>query len=418
MSPLRPFLVLLLFLLLGAITDRVEARETRAVWFSTVWGLDFPTRPATTTATITRQQNELIRKLDSLQQLNINLIFFQTRLRADMAYRSELEPWHYVFGGKTGADPGYDLLQFAIEACHERGMEFHAWMVCMPIGSIKGERDKGELALSRRRPELCLLHDKEWYLNPAEPQTAHYLADLAEEITKRYPIDGIHLDYIRYPDHVKGYPDGEIFRKSGASNLGVWRRENINRIVGTIHDRVKATDPKVLVSCAVIGRYSSGGLMRPGWRAYDDVFQDAVKWIKEEKCDFVVPMLYYNSDRFLQNLEDWTANIPAERVVAGLYTSMLDPKEKNWEQQHITAQIEQSAALKIAGVAHFRAKPLFENEKGIAQQLKQGAYANFVHPHLPSRIGVIDNPCERIRLTIDDLHFEFDNSALQPMFHK
>ncbi|MGL5690445.1 MAG: family 10 glycosylhydrolase, partial [Bacteroidales bacterium] len=115
-------------------------QEYRGVWFSTVWGLDFPSKPVSNIFTIEKQKKELTSKLDSLQKMNINVLFFQVRNRGDLAYESVLEPWHYVFGGKTGVSPNYDLIRFAIDETHKRNMEFHAWFVCMPLGSDKFNR--------------------------------------------------------------------------------------------------------------------------------------------------------------------------------------------------------------------------------------------------------------------------------------
>ncbi|MGL5012727.1 MAG: glycoside hydrolase family 10 protein [Bacteroidales bacterium] len=412
---MRIFSWLLLLLFVMPLT--AAQRETRAVWFTTAWGLDFPSRIATSASTINRQKGELVRKLDSLQRLNINLIFFQTRIRADLAYPSTIEPWHYVFGGKTGVDPGYDLLSFAIEESHKRGMEFHAWMVCLPIGTVRAEREKGNLALSKRRADIAIRHSGEWFLNPGNPATANYLAHLAQEITKRYPIDGIHLDYIRYPDRPQGYPDSDLFKRSGAAKLEDWRRDNITNVVSAIYDSVKSVDANVRVSCAVIGRYSNGASRNPGWRAYDDVYQDPVEWIKRGKCDFIVPMLYYNTDRFADNLKDWVENVPPKRVVAGLYTSMIDPKEKNWNEHSILDQIALASDLGLAGSAHFRAMPLVDNVKGLSSMLRVGRYSERIdcHNYLLETPIVEDR---RDRVIIDGVEYLFDNSALAPMFDK
>lgn len=51
------------------------------------------------------------------------------------------------------------------------------------------------------------------------PQTDNYLASIVREIVSRYDIDGIHLDYIRYPERASDFPDQSTYRKYGKKNL-------------------------------------------------------------------------------------------------------------------------------------------------------------------------------------------------------
>ena len=118
--------------------------EIRATWLTTLGGMDWPTRKANSAKGIEAQKNELIRQLDALKaaknelirQLdalkaaNFNTVLFQTRLRGDVIYPSAIETFAESLTGHTGKNPGYDPLQFAIEECHKRGLELHAWLVC------------------------------------------------------------------------------------------------------------------------------------------------------------------------------------------------------------------------------------------------------------------------------------------------
>lgn len=126
------FLFLLSLLPLHAQTS--PKHEVRAAWITAVYGLDWPRTKATTPAGIRRQKEELIDILDRLKEANFNTVLFQTRTRGDVLYRSDIEPFNSILTGKTGGDPGYDPLAFAVEECHKRGMECHAWMVTIPLG--------------------------------------------------------------------------------------------------------------------------------------------------------------------------------------------------------------------------------------------------------------------------------------------
>ena len=99
--------------------------EIRAAWITTIGGLDWPTVKATSAYGIKRQKEELCKQLDMLKEANFNTVLFQTRLRGDVIYPSIYETFAESLAGKTGRNPGYDPLKFAIEECHKRGMEIH-----------------------------------------------------------------------------------------------------------------------------------------------------------------------------------------------------------------------------------------------------------------------------------------------------
>ena len=78
-------------------------------------------------------------------------------------------------------------------------MELHAWLVAIPIGNTRQIRMLGKNALTRKHPSLCRQFKGSWYLDPGNPGTDEYLANIVREIVSGYDVDGIHLEYIRYP---------------------------------------------------------------------------------------------------------------------------------------------------------------------------------------------------------------------------
>ena len=97
--------------------------------------MDWPRNKATNANGIRRQQEELCQILDQLKEANFNTVMLQTRLRGDLIYPSSIETFPEALTGRTGRNPGYDPLAFAIEECHKRGMELHAWIVTIPSGN-------------------------------------------------------------------------------------------------------------------------------------------------------------------------------------------------------------------------------------------------------------------------------------------
>jgi uncharacterized lipoprotein YddW (UPF0748 family) len=105
-------------------------QEVRAVWLTSVFNLDWPKEKdvVSTSEDIRQQKKDLDRILDQLADTHINMVFLQTRLRGDVIYPSEIEPWScFIKTNRVNTD--YDPLAYAIEACHKRGMECHAWLV-------------------------------------------------------------------------------------------------------------------------------------------------------------------------------------------------------------------------------------------------------------------------------------------------
>ena len=351
-------------------------QEIRAVWLTTIYGLDWPHRPATSEREYQAQRETLTDLLDRLADANFNMVFIQARLRGDVIYRSVIEPANKILTGKYGRMPDYDPLAFAVEECHKRGMECHAWFVTFPVGTEKNVREQGKLSVVKRHPKLCKLYNGEWYLDPGVPETADYILSLVKELVSGYDIDGIHFDYIRYPEQANRFPDKSVYRKYGKSmKMADWRRENINKMVFKIYDWVKQVKPWVQVSSSPLGKYSRiKEVPNAGWTAYESVFQDPKRWMEAGKQDMVVPMMYYLHKNFFPFVDNWVENSNGRFVVPGLGAYRLDKSEADWALNDITDQIDYSRYFGGAGCAFFRCGNVLYNEKGLYKELKERYY--------------------------------------------
>lgn len=350
--------------------------EIRGVWLTTVYGLDWPHHPATTEAGRIAQQEELRLILDRLQEANFNTVFLQVRLRGDVIYRSAIEPASKTFSGKYGVMPGYDPLSFAIEECHKRGMECHAWFVTFPLGTEKSVKEQGVLSVVKRHPSLCKRHNGEWYLDPGVPGTADYILSLVKELVLNYDIDGIHFDYIRYPEQAKSFPDAKVYNRYGKPKaLSEWRRENINQMVYRIYDWVKQAKPWVQVSSSPLGKYSRiPKVPNAGWTAYESVFQDPKKWLENGKQDMIVPMMYYLNKNFYPFVDNWVENSGGRLVVPGLGAYRMEKEEADWALTDITDQIDYCRYYGGSGCAFFRCGNVLHNTKGLYDELRNHYY--------------------------------------------
>lgn len=324
--------------------------EVRAVWLTTIGGIDWPHSYAQSERSAEKQKEELRAILDRLQKANINTVLLQTRIRATTIYPSQYEPWDGCLSGFPGKSPGYDALQFAIDECHKRGMEVHAWVVTIPVGKWNSY---GCRQLRKRFPRLIKRIGQDGYMDPEATQTGCYLAEMCREIVQRYDVDGIHLDYIRYPETWK-------FRISKDQARG-----NITRIVEKIHQAVKKEKPWVKMSCSPIGKFDDlSRYWSHGWNAYTKVAQDAQAWLKDGLMDELFPMMYFRGDQFFPFAIDWKEHSYGKIIAPGLGIYFLDPKEGKWNISDITSELYH---LRNIGEGHafFRNKFLLDNHQGV-----------------------------------------------------
>lgn len=347
--------------------------EVRAVWLTTLMGLDWPKQPAHNIEQAKAQQKALCQMLDRLKECGINTVLFQARIRSTTAYPSAIEPWDGVFTGTPGKRPNYDPLKFAIDECHKRGMECHAWVVAFPICKVATAKQLGKAALPNTHPELCQKCGDQWMMDPGVPGTAPYLAKICKEIATNYDIDGIHLDYIRYPESAIPFNDDRTYRRyANGRNKATWRKENINRCVTAIHDAVKAVRPWIKMSCSPVGKYSDlARYSSRGWNARDAVSQDAQMWLQRGWMDMLFPMMYFDGDHYYPFLADWKENDHGRPVVPGLGIYFLNEREKKLALAQCATPNERGTPRRVGRTSLFQSTFFIEQRKGAIRLVKK-----------------------------------------------
>ena len=386
------FSLLFLCTLLHALQAQPK-REVRAVWLTTIGGLDWPHNYSQHKLSMEKQKQELRNILNKLQKAGINTVLLQTRIRGTVIYPSDHEPWDGCLSGFPGTSPGYDALQFAIEEGHKRGMELHAWVVTIPVGKWN---TLGCKRLRKRFPNLIVKIGEDGYMNPEKSQTGDYLSQICREITERYDIDGIHLDYIRYPETWK-------IKVSGDQG-----RAYITGIVTKIHDAVKSVKPWVKMSCSPIGKADDlARYWSHGWNARTKVLQDAQNWLRDGLMDELFPMMYFKDNNFYPFAIDWQEQSQGKIIVPGLGIYFMSPREKNWSLMDITREMHVTRSLGM-GHAYFRSKFFTDNLKGIYDAAlndidRQPAlvpamtWANATKPQKPTLLAVKNDRIEWLK---------------------
>ncbi len=289
-------LIALLFTSVAGAQARYPKREFRGAWIQCVNG-QFQGMPTE------KMQQLLISQLNSLQGAGINAIIFQVRAEADALYKSSYEPWSRFLTGVQGKAPSpyWDPMQFMIDECHKRGMEFHAW-----INPYRA-KTKGTSALSpihpyMKHPELFVTYAGQLYFDPALPENRKYICKIVRDIVSRYDVDAIHMDdyFYPYPNPGEDFPDNISFAQYGRgySNKADWRRDNVNVLIKEIHETVRACKPWVKFGVSPFGIYRNkksdpNGSDTRGLQNYDDLYADVLMWINNGWVDYNIPQIYW-----------------------------------------------------------------------------------------------------------------------------
>jgi uncharacterized lipoprotein YddW (UPF0748 family) len=216
-----------------------------------------------------------------------------------------------------------DAVAECLAACRKHGIEMHVWKVNWNLGHtvpkeyVERMRSGGRLQRSSKGVE-------EPWLCPSHPANRQLEIDSMVEVARKYPVDGIHFDYIRYPGHDHCFCDGcrERFGKvvgapvanwpADVQRGGVlhakwldWRRENISAVVEAVHREARAARPGIRISAAVFREWATDR---------DGVGQDWKLWCDRGWLDFVCPMDYTPSNRRFEGMVsrqvEWAGKVP------------------------------------------------------------------------------------------------------------
>ena len=365
-------------------------REFRGVWIATVGNEDWPSQPGLTAA---QQQQELNGILDRAQALHLNAVLLQVRPACDALYASANEPWSPYLTGMMGKPPdtGYDPLQYAVDAAHQRGLEIHAWF--NPFRALQS----GEAAhfppssdhISRTHPEWARAYGGLLWLDPGLAAVRDYSLAVIADVVRRYDIDGVHLDDFFYPYQIKDpqghpvdFPDAPTFAayRAGGGKLSPsdWRRANIDDFVKRVYATVKRIKPYVKVGISPFGIWRPGHPAQiRGLDSYESLASDSRRWLHEGWVDYLSPQLYWRVEQTAQSypalLSWWIGeNALGRHLWPGLYTSRAETPAGKWPTDEIEYQIKTTRGIAGAsGNVHFSAHFLLPGDPATPNTLPQ-----------------------------------------------
>jgi len=328
-------------------------REFRGVWVAAVANIDWPSRPG---LPVDSQKVELIRLLDRTRALGLNAFILHVRPAGDALYQSSLEPWSEYLTGEQGRapEPFYDPLEFAVREAHASGLELHAWFNPFRARHPSARSPFAANHIARTRPDLVKQYGSFLWMDPGEDDVRKHTIEVITDVTRRYDIDGVHIDDYFYPYRERDssgreidFPDSAVYARyraaGGRLERGDWRRSNVDRFIDDMYDAVKKVKPWVKVGVSPIGSWRQNVTWQTrGFDAYESIYADARKWLMDGSLDYLVPQLYWPIARtdvsFPVLLNWWAKQNPRGR---GLYAG-LDPSNvsaTNWPGDEIISQI-------------------------------------------------------------------------------
>ncbi|WP_420832741.1 family 10 glycosylhydrolase [Nostoc edaphicum] len=312
--------------------DRKLAQpEIRAVWLDR--------------GTIVRAGSKagLAQIFDRLAQAGINTVFFETVNAGYTIYPSQ------VAKEQNPLIRGWDPLEEAVKLAHERDMELHAWVWTFAAGN---QRHNEILNINPNYPGPVLAAHPDWanydnlgnmipvgqskpFFDPANPEVRQYLLKLYEEIVTKYKVDGLQLDYIRYPfqdpsaGRIYGY--GKAARAQFQQLTGVdpvnispsqadlwqkwtkFRTEQVDSFVAQASQQLRQKQPNLILSVAVFPLQEAERIQK--------IQQNWETWARRGDVDLIVPMTYaLDTSRFQRLAQPWIASkqLGATLLVPGI----------------------------------------------------------------------------------------------------
>jgi uncharacterized lipoprotein YddW (UPF0748 family) len=302
----------------GGMRQPATPGEIRALWV-TRWDYS---RPEHVTAIMANART-----------MGFNTVFFQVRGAGTTYFRSAVEPWAWELTSRsaesTGREPTWDPLRTAIQEARARGLSIHAYINTLPgwEKNMTPPAASRQLWVSRRDWFMVDRQGRTMpsspfysFLNPALPEVQRHLADLVRDMLTRYDVDGVHLDYIRWPGEKGDYSydartramfaeETSQWSGSESAKWNRWRASRIRLVLRHIYAATRATRPG-LVSAAVFADPDA---------AQNSHMQWSWEWTPGAECDMLFPMNYSaRMPTFTSRAEFFLQRVDTNRLAMGL----------------------------------------------------------------------------------------------------
>jgi len=363
-----PLILSLLALTLNGTAAEQAKPEFRAMWISSYSSDADMISPA-----------NIDRLVADAKKANLNALIVQVRKTGDALYNSDYEP-----RAENLRLPDFDPLAYIIEKAHVQGIEVHAWLNTYKVWE-KGSFPQSPNHVFNQHPEwisksIAGTRDRsgQYALDPGAKPVQDFLYEIYMDVLRKYDVDGIHLDYVRYWDKSYGYSDLAVSRFNRATGrTGVpkpadpiwceWRRDRVTDLVRQIYIGAKVIKPWVKVTAAVVASQPCPRDFRNS-HPYGSLLQDWERWTREGIVDAVIPMNYKTETnaKSAKLFRDWIEGMVRWKHDRHVYNGILIQGTKSF-----LTQIEASRKRGTDGVVGFafnrgQSRPRSEMVKALA----------------------------------------------------
>lgn len=293
-------------------TEETSVEEIKGIWVS-----QFDMHPIFRDGSKQRAEEDYRIKIramiNNLVRDGFDTVFLQVRPNGDSMYESSIYPTSKYIAGVFGGEIDYDAIGIYLETAKASGLSVHAWinpfrlcsedeLLAYGRGILYEWYNEGVGKRVERGGDGLL------YLDPAYEEATELIVSGAKEILDKYNFDGIHIDDYFYPTEFE-LDDGNEFKNSSHSDLGDFRRSNIDRTVKALYDTVHGFEAKVFGVSPAGNIYS----LASGW--YVDIYT----WLSNDGfLDYVMPQLYFGFENaicpFEQVLADWVSAVKNDSI--------------------------------------------------------------------------------------------------------
>lgn len=381
--------------------------------FSLAFAQSMPVRPVEArsvwldrgTIVSTRNAAGMSALFDKLKAAGINVVYFETNNAGFTMFPSRVST-------QNPDTVGWDPLGTAVREAHKRGMELHSWCWIFAVGNLRHNPIIGRdpdypgpvlstndfsWALAGSTGSLLPKDQPEYWIDPANLEGRQWIKNLLTEVVQRYPVDGLQLDYIRYPFNARGKDMGfdwvgrTRFEQETGLSLDklddetrqvwqAWKIAQVNDFVKDVSTTLKKMKPGFRISAAV---YGTPRRLRIG-----QIQQEWETWVANGWVDTINPMTYVQTPGELSIMAGNVRESSADKalVYPGLSIRQLDTAG-------LIEQLDTSRVIGTLGTTMFAVAQLDEKKLEI---LKMGPYRK--QPLLTPQ----SQPVRASRLLVDD----------------
>jgi len=257
------------------------------------------------------------RTMKALQAAHVTDVFVNVAGAGFAHYPSQILP-----RSKTFETEG-DQLSACLAAAQGTGIRVHAWILC--FSATRGSPERLEIFRKRGWRLKSAKGALTEYLDPSNAAVRSYVLSAIDEIQARYPVAGIHLDFVRWGDSAVKPKNAAL----AVSQFVTEARRHVKR-------------PKWLTA-AVYGKYPN---------CISSVGQDWIGWVDTGIVDYVVPMDYTESPAVFEELvrQHASTRARANRTIAGIGVTA---NESRLDARKVIEQANIARKYGLAGVSLF-----------------------------------------------------------------